>query len=89
MDQQIIELQKILCEWDPLGDKKNRIPDLNNYETEAMDITSAMYLFTYNKNSTITLVMQTMNEAFDLTLSRNEAVDAGNKIWKVYLKYKS
>ena len=88
MDQQIIEIQKILCEWNPLGDQKTRIIDLNNYETEAMDIASAMYLFKHNKNSTITLVLHTMNEAFDLTLSRNEAVDAGTKIWKVYQKYK-
>jgi len=88
MDQQIIEIQNILCEWDPLGDQKTRIPDLNNYETEAMDIASALYIFTHNKNSTITLVRQIINEAFDLTLSRDDAAMTGTKIWQILLKYK-
>ena len=38
MDKSVSEIQKILVEWDPLGDQKSRIPDLNNYKTEAMDI---------------------------------------------------
>ena len=88
MDDQITEIQNILCEWDPLGDQKMRIPDLNNYETEAMDIASALYIFTHDKSSTINLVRQIINQAFDLRLSRDDSVEAGTKIWQVFLKYK-
>ena len=88
MDQQITEIQNILCDWDPLGDQKTRIPDLNNYETEAMDVASALYMFKHNKNSTVNLVRQILSEAFDLILSREDAAEAGAKIWQVFLKYK-
>ena len=56
MDKSASEIQKILVEWDPLGDQKSRIPDLNNYETEAEDIdntnfnddgTSSTYQYVY------------------------------------------
>lgn len=87
MDKQITEIQKILVEWDPLGDQKTRIPDLNNYQTEAMDIAAALYLFVKNKKSAINLVNDIINEAFDLRLPRIEAAEAGEKIWQVHLKY--
>ena len=88
MNQQITEIQNILCKWDPLGDQKKRIPDLNNYETEAMDIASALYIFTHDQSSTTNLVRQIINEAFDLRLSRDDSVEAATKIWQVFLKYK-
>ena len=87
MDKSISEIQKILVQWNPLGDQKSRIPDLNNYETEAMDIDSAIYIFAYDKNSAINIVMRTINQAFELSLTCEDTVDAGTKIWKVYRKY--
>lgn len=45
MDDELIEKVKlILTEWNPLGDQASQIDDLDNYETEAIDI-----LFYLNK----------------------------------------
>lgn len=47
MDEQHIEKVKLLLtEWNPLGEKASQITDLENYETEAIDI-----LFYINKKS--------------------------------------
>ncbi|OQA95656.1 MAG: hypothetical protein BWY22_02103 [Bacteroidetes bacterium ADurb.Bin217] len=35
---QIDKVKKILIEWNPLGNRAKEISDLNNYETEAIDI---------------------------------------------------
>lgn len=87
MDKSASEIQKILVEWDPLGDQKSRIPDLNNYETEAEDIDNTIYIFGSDKKSVINIVIQTINQAFNLNVSREETLDVGTKIWKVYHKY--
>jgi len=87
MDKSASEIQKILVEWDPLGDQKSRIPDLNNYETEAEDIDNTIYIFGSDKKSVINIVIQTINQAFNLNVSREDALDVGTKIWKVYHKY--
>ena len=87
MEKSVSEIQKILVEWDPLGDQKSRIPDLNNYETEAMDIDNTIYIFGSDKKSVINIVIQTINQAFNLNVSREDALDVGTKIWNVYHKY--
>ena len=39
MNQRHIEkVKEILTAWNPLGDRAEEIEDLNNYETEAVDI---------------------------------------------------
>ena len=88
MDKSVSEIQKILVEWDPLGDQKSRIPDLNNYKTEATDIDNTIYIFGSDKKSVINIVMQTINQAFNLNLSSEDTLDVGTKIWKVYHKYR-
>ena len=55
MDKSVSEIQKILVEWDPLGDRKSRIPDLNNYKTEAEDIDNTIYIFGSDKKSVINI----------------------------------
>ena len=39
MDEKHIEkVKQLLTNWTPLGEMANQIPDLENYETEAIDI---------------------------------------------------
>lgn len=49
MNEELIEkVKQILTEWNPLGDYASEVEDLNNYETEAIDI-----LFYLNKKSSV------------------------------------
>ncbi|QTD37658.1 DUF1871 family protein [Polaribacter batillariae] len=36
--EHIAKVKILLTEWNPLGDRATQISDLNNYETEAIDI---------------------------------------------------
>jgi hypothetical protein len=56
-DEQIVEIQSILTEWNPLGEKASEIHDLNNYETEAIDI-----LFYIDKKSSIDRINKIMTQ---------------------------
>ena len=39
MDEKLIEkIKLILTDWNPLGEQASQIPDLENYEIEAIDI---------------------------------------------------
>ena len=37
-DEKIIEISKILTAWNPLGELAAAMKDLDNYQTEAVDI---------------------------------------------------
>lgn len=56
-DAQIEKIQSILSEWNPLGEKASEIHDLNNYETEAIDI-----LFYIDKKSSIDRINKIMTQ---------------------------
>ncbi|MBK7029180.1 MAG: hypothetical protein IPH45_08180 [Bacteroidales bacterium] len=60
---QIEKVKRILTEWNPLGENSVKITDLNNYETEVIDI-----LFLLNKKSSVDhinkLMAKVLNEAF-------------------------
>ena len=37
-EEHIQKIKEILTQWNPLGEQANQISDLNDYETEAVDI---------------------------------------------------
>ncbi len=83
------EIQKILIEWDPLGDDKWEIKDLDNYKIEAMDISSDLYIMNINsEKSCIRLVRNTISQAFDIDVPTEEAEKYGKTIWKIFSKNK-
>ena len=43
-EQQIIEIAKIIEDWNPLGEAANSIDQLEGYRYEAMDILSQLIL---------------------------------------------
>jgi hypothetical protein len=81
----VSEVARILSEWNPLGDEAAKVPDLDNYETESIDI-----LFHINKStgkaSLEKIMMQVLNEAFGIELTQNDCSDAARRIFRVLNK---
>ncbi|MHC1599423.1 MAG: hypothetical protein ACXQS5_01165 [Candidatus Methanospirareceae archaeon] len=79
-EKKIREVMKILNAWNPLGERASTIQDLEGYRTEAIDI-----LFHVNSKSSEShiqkVVLKVLNEAFDLSLSRDECIDPAKRIF--------
>jgi hypothetical protein len=84
-DYEIEEVAKILTDWNPLGDDSKKIKDLDGYRTEAIDI---IFNLEINKNraSAENIVMEVLNQAFDLYLRKNECIGPTQKILNVLNK---
>ena len=82
-DYEISEAAKVLSEWNPLGDDAERVKDLDGYKTEAIDILFELEMSGLSKARVKKVVMQVLNQAFDLELTENECSDAANKIIRV------
>ena len=84
-DYEIDEVAKILTEWNPLGDDAKKIKDLNGYRTEAIDI---IFNLKINKNraNAKNIVMEVLNQAFNLNLTENECFGSTQKILNVLNK---
>jgi len=76
---EIDEVAKILTAWNPLGDDGKKIKDLNGYRTEAIDI---IFNLEINKNraNAENIVMEVLNQAFNLNLTENECLESTQKI---------
>jgi len=78
-EAQIIQVAQVLLEWNPLGVEARNIPDLDGYLTEAIDI-----IATFDNPligaSEACRVMNVLNQAFDLSLSESDCVEAARKI---------
>ena len=88
-DKKVKEIQEILSDWNPLGEKSMEITDLNNYETEAIDI-----LFhiendpRFDKKRNLEkliekIISEVLNEAFDLCLTNEECHKPALKITEI------
>jgi hypothetical protein len=84
-DYEIEEVAKILNKWNPLGDNAKRIQDLNGYRTEAIDIIFNLKI-KKKKASAENFVMEVLNQAFDLYLTKNECIGPTQKILNVLNK---
>jgi hypothetical protein len=84
-DYEVSEVARILSEWNPLGDEAAKALDLDSYETESIDI-----LFHINKStgkaSLEKIMMQVLNEAFDIELTQDDCSDAASKIFRALNK---
>ncbi len=80
-EEHIKKVKQILTTWNPLGNRANEISDLNNYQTEAIDI-----LFHVSKNHSVgqiaTLTKTVLNQAFNLEISKEEAKPYAKMIHK-------
>ena len=80
-EERINIVQEILTSWNPLGDRANSIPGLNNYEVEATDI-----LFHTNRHNSVgkvtTLTKDVLNQAFNVQITREEAKPYAKQIYQ-------
>ena len=66
---EISEVAKVLSEWNPLGDNAERVNDLDGYKTESVDILFELEMSSMNNAHVRKVVMQVLNEAFDIELT--------------------
>ncbi|MCD4745194.1 MAG: hypothetical protein K8R58_02720 [Bacteroidales bacterium] len=80
----IEEVKKILTEWNPLGEYANQISDLNNYETEAIDI-----LFYLDSKSSIEriskMTTEVLSQAFSININPSESRKCAEKIRRILI----
>ena len=84
-DYEIEEVAKILTEWNPLGDDAKKIKDLDGYRTEAIDIIFNLEI-NNNRANAENIVMEVLNQAFDLNLTENGCIGSTQKILNVLNK---
>ena len=84
-DYEISEVARILSDWNPLGDAAAKVQDLDGYKTESIDILFHIKKST-GKVSLEKILMQVLNEAFDIELALNDCSDAASRIFRVLNK---
>ena len=85
-DYQIEEVARILNKWNPLGDDAKRVSDLDGYRTEASDIIFHLEIskaLEMSKANVRDIVKQILNQAFDLSLTKEDCSEPANEIMKV------
>ncbi len=78
-EEQIQRVMELLTAWNPLGNRADSIEQLDNYRTEAIDILFHLSL-SHSKASSVRIVRDVLNQAFDLSLSLQECMDVGREI---------
>jgi hypothetical protein len=79
-DYEISEVAKVLSEWNPLGDDAVRVNDLDGYKTESIDVLFELEMSGLNNARVKKILMQVLNQAFDLELTESECSDVANRI---------
>ena len=82
-DEKIVEISKILTAWNPLGERAAAIKDLDDYQTEAVDIMSVIKLYGYSPKKAVSEIIR---EAFLIDLEKTELDHYGSKIKAVLEK---
>lgn len=81
-DEQIEKVKQVLVEWNPLGNRALKVEDLNNYETEAIDI-----LFYIDKKSSINrinkIMIEVISQAFRVYHDLKDSIKYAEKIKEV------
>jgi len=78
-EEKIAEVANVLAQWNPLGEGARNVEDLNGYRIEAIDIISGLKV-RGNSVKPERLVMEVLNQAFDLNLSSQSCIVAAQEI---------
>ena len=81
-DEKIIEISEILTAWKPGGERASAVKNLDNYQTEAVDIMSVITLYGYSPKKAVSEIIR---EAFLIDLEKTELDRFSSKI-KVVLE---
>jgi len=82
-DEKIIEISEILTAWNPLGERAATVKDLDNYQTEAVDIMSVITLYGYSPKKAVSEIIR---DAFLIDLEKTELDQYSSKIKSVLEK---
>ncbi len=82
-NEKIIEISKILTAWNPLGERAAAVKDLDNYQTEAVDIMSVITLYEYSPKKAVSEIIR---DAFLIDLEKTEIDHYSSKIEAVLEK---
>ena len=90
MEDEIIKKVKlVLNEWNPLGENASKIEELNEYETEAIDILFYIDLEVTSKRPVEVkkqiqkYVKEILTEAFNIDLTNEECREPAEKIYQI------
>ena len=78
-EEQIIEVAKVLEEWNPLGEKANTVEQLDGYRYEAIDIIATIKIVN-GADKVKKSIEQVLTQAFNNELSQVKLAEAANKI---------
>ncbi len=88
-DNQIKLVKEVLSTWNPLGDQAKSVHDLNDYETEAIDILFNIEMEINPSNAKKpkkfirNIVKEVLNEAFGLWLTDEECDEPSDKVIRI------
>ena len=78
-EDQIINVAKVLEEWNPLGEAANTVEQLDGYRYEAIDIISTIQIVN-GPGKIKESIEQVLTQAFNIELNQVKLVEAANKI---------
>ena len=78
-EELIIEVAKVIEEWNPLGEKANVIDGLEGYRYEAIDIISSSTILSRMQNVKES-IEKVLTQAFNIELDKTKLDDAAKKI---------
>jgi hypothetical protein len=88
-DEIIKKVKHVLNEWNPLGENASKIEELNEYETEAIDILFYIDLEVTSKRPVEVkkqiqkYVKEILMEAFNIDLTNEECREPAEKIYQI------
>lgn len=85
-EQQIIEIAKIIEDWNPLGEAANSIDQLEGYRYEAMDILSTIN-FTNEKEGIKMAIETVLTQAFKIEINQSELIEATMKVKNILVTH--
>ena len=78
-EEQIINVAKVLEEWNPLGEAANTVEQLDGYRYEAIDIISTIQIVN-GPGKIKESIEQVLTQAFNIELNQVKLAEAANKI---------
>jgi len=82
-EDQIEQIKLLLTEWNPLGNFATKVPDLDNYDTEANDL-----LFYIDQKSSIKkidkIMVEILEEAFEFPLHLKDSLLYATRIKQTF-----
>lgn len=78
-EEEIVQVAKILEEWNPLGEAANTIEQLDGYRYEAIDIISTIRVVN-GSNKVRKSIEQVLTQAFSIKLNQTKLDETSEKV---------